>query len=482
MPNRRSFIKYLAAAGGLGMATTVQAAESRKQAASGFFGVHPFVEGHPEAVFVMRTSIADKTDSEGVKQVGTRFARELLLPYTGGGAPLTWKIPVKPNLTDSLVKDKNFTLEYGMGIVTDPFFVEGVIEGMKELGLSGKQFYIREVNAPECFAPRGYTAMAERTGADLRDLNADVREMGKEFVQWKDIPDGVVHRRLPYLWPVNAPETFYLNISKFKTHGTGLTLCCKNSQGTVAAKYQRFCHGKDAVTNYHYDHIAPDAVKNCRSLHDRHIAEKLPYWDKLVVPGQENGLGTEMWCQRTLDNISATPMGLCVVEGVYGREGCFLQGPNRPLNNSKGIKEARDYMTNILIFGKDPILVDIVGHWLGGHEPGWFGFFHIAMERGMSHVLDPRKIPVYRWENGQATLTPLEQFPRTPMLADYIPKDHYFGTEGETFYMYDEPFDYGKTAERVETVSFAPGGAGARPLPSQSRQPLPAHRIHYGAQ
>ena len=27
-------------------------------------------------------------------------------------------------------------------------------------------------------------------------------------------------------------------------------------------------------------------------------------------------------------------------------------------------------MTNIVIFGKNNYLVDIVGHWLGGHSPG----------------------------------------------------------------------------------------------------------------
>jgi len=79
----------------------------------------------------------------------------------------------------------------------------------------------------------------------------------------------------------------------------------------------------------------------------------------------------------------------------------------------------------------------------------------------MSNVIDPRKIPVYTWENGAATLTPLERFPRTPMLADYIPKDHYFGTPGETFYMYDEPFDYGGIAEKP---GIATPVAGARVL------------------
>jgi hypothetical protein len=455
--NRRTLLKYLAAVGASTLSGHVRAAEPAAGKRPGFFGLHPFVEDNPGAVFVIQTDVRDRGDAEAMKANGLRLARELMLPFESAGIPLTWKIPVKPNLTDSLVNNKDFSLDYGMGIVTDPYFVEGVIEGMKELGLSGRQFFIREVNAPECFGPRGYTAMAERTGADLRDLSTDVREMGKEFVQWKEVPDGVVHRRIPYLWPVNATETFHLNIPKFKTHGTGMTLCCKNHQGTVAAKYQRFCHGSGAIGNYHYEFTAPDAVEACRKLYDRHLAGGFPYWDKLVEPGKENSLWLDMWCQRTLDNLSVSPMGLCIVEGIFGREGCFLWGPNPPKNNTKGLKEARDYPTNVLIFGKNPIFVDIIGHWMGGHEPGWFGFFHIARERGMSAVVDPRKIPVYRWENGSAILTPLERFPRTPMRADYIPKDHYFGTEGEKFYMYDEPYNYGKLGETVPPTTLTPG-------------------------
>ena len=57
------------------------------------------------------------------------------------------------------------------------------------------------------------------------------------------------------------------------------------------------------------------------------------------------------------------------------------------------------FMTNVLIFGKDAFRVDIIGHWLGGHEPGNFGLFHIGKERGVSTALNPHNIPIYRWED-----------------------------------------------------------------------------------
>jgi hypothetical protein len=94
-------------------------------------------------------------------------------------------------------------------------------------------------------------------------------------------------------------------------------------------------------------------------------------------------------------------------------------------------------MTNMLIFGKDAFRLDIVGHWLGGHEPGNFGLFHIARERGVSTALDPRNIPVYLWEDDGPKLTPLERFERTPLLTPYLEKP------GEAkFHMVDEPYAY----------------------------------------
>ena len=290
MLTRRNFIAASATLGTMSLAKPIYTLASRHQTSAGHFGVHPFVENHPEAVFIMRTDVDIKTNSEAKKNTGIGFARSVFLPMDESGIPLTHIIPVKPNLTVSQTANKDFSLEFGMGIVTDPYFVEGIIEGMKELGLSGSQFYLREVNGPEDFEPRGYTAMAERTGADMRDLSEDVRTIGSEFIQWVDVPDGVVHKKIPYLWPVNVPDTFYLNIAKFKTHDTGLTLCCKNHQGSVANKYQRFCHGTGAIKNYHYDYLAENPVKTCEALYDKHLADGLPLWDRLTEPGKEKNL------------------------------------------------------------------------------------------------------------------------------------------------------------------------------------------------
>ena len=98
-------------------------------------------------------------------------------------------------------------------------------------------------------------------------------------------------------------------------------------------------------------------------------------------------------------------------------------------------------MSNVIIFGKDPFRVDIIGKWLGGHEPGNFGLFHCAIDRGMSTALDPKKVPVYIWDNGEATLTPLDELERTPLLTYYLPRT-YGGQTESPYHLCDELFDY----------------------------------------
>ena len=166
--------------------------------------------------------------------------------------------------------------------------------------------------------------------------------------------------------------------------------------------------------------------------YDRHVKEGIPRWDN------PSAIGQETWSTRTLDNLSTMSFGLNIIEGIYGRDGNgHSGGPNPPGNENNPRGEAWDYMSNVIIFGKDPVLVDIIGHWLGGHEPGNLGFFHLAMERGMLNVLNPMDIPVYLWKNGAATLTPLDNFERTPLMTRYLQR------ENEPYYhMLDEPFDY----------------------------------------
>lgn len=440
MITRRTFLKTTAAASGALLLTPAKTLNACYRDPASFFGVHPFVANHPEAVFIMRTHVEVKTNAVAKKQVGLDFGKSVfvLLGEGEGGVPLTHKVVIKPNLTCRGKWDNRYTVEGSMGVVTDAYFVEGVIESIKALGLTGNQFYLRETNCPEDFSEGGYWDMARRTGADLRDLSAKVGQISENDLQWVDIPDGVWFKKIPYLWPVNAPDTFFLNIAKLKTHAMGMTLCAKNLQGAIAHNYQAHCTAYHSDMDMAANHINPNAKAEILANYNRHQADGIPRWDR---PGDDGGLWQETWATRCLDNNAVTHPDLHIIEGIYGRDGHFIAGPS-----PEGL--ATDYMTNVIIFGKNPFYVDIVGHWLGGHEPGNFGLFHLARERGFCSVLDPWRIPVYEWKpDGTATRTPLADFARTPLKTYYLQRN-YAGQTEPYWHLVNEPFDYTTRVEQ----------------------------------
>jgi len=432
--NRREFIKSIGTIGTVFLFEPVNSFVRGAIAEPKFLGLHTFIESHPEAVFIKRTNVDAKTDSVAIREEGLALAKEIFVKKDNSGIPLSDKIVVKPNLTCS---QGGADLESGMGIITDPYFVEGVIQGIKELGIAGEQFHLIEVNCPDDWSMRGYTQMAERTGSHLRNLNRDVKQLKDgDDITWIDCPDGVVFKRIAYLAPVNQQDTWLLNIAKWKTHGMGLTLCCKNQQGMCAQTYVNFCGTVGRIKSYP-EHILQDFQPNFEeqidNLYNKHVQDRIPRWDR---PEPNGGYWMETWSQRTCDSLSVTDTEFCIIEGIYGRDGNgFHKGPG-----PNG--EAVDHMTNILIFGKDKFKVDIIGHWLAGHEPGNFGFFHIARERGLSDVLNPMEIPVYLWENGSPVLTPLTDFDRTPLKTYYLQRD-YAGQNEPWMHLVNEPYDYG---------------------------------------
>lgn len=444
MSTRRNFLKT-AALGAAGLHGTVRALASRRQS-SGCFTVHPFVDNHPEAVFIMPTRVDHKLNSQAKMDAGLDFARSVLLPGDENGIPLTASIPVKLNLKTVPVKEES-PLEDVIGTVTDPWFSEGVFEGMKELGIPGRNIHVCENPRGDTFRQYGILDSFERIGVDFRTGSGNVArdmEPGRDF-NWWEVPEGKFFTKIPILSPINEPDTWMLNISKFKTHGMGMTLCSKNIQGTVVPPFVRFCSPADSDMNIPLSCRHANAIEFIRTSHRHHLGG-IPRWDR---PGPRGGIWQEAWSHRTLDYHSVTPMGFNVIEAIYGRDGdCGYAGPHpfdiadvHGKSGTRTVDVAKDYMSNMVIFGKNIFRVDIVGHWLGGHEPGNFGYFHLAVERGLSNVLDPRNIPVYFWNNGEAVLQPLESFSRTPLLTYYLQRDYNGGIEPE-YHLVDEPFDY----------------------------------------
>ena len=473
MFSRRDFLtssSLLCGGAGFSSPASIFAAASTP---SGYFGVHPFVERHPEAVFILRTHVDYKTNSGACKRVGLDFGRSVFVPMDNTGIPVTYNIAAKPNLTahDAVDKKRGLTLEDTMGIATDVFFAEGLFESLKELGIAGSRMHTRDVNGGGVIEPRGYVAMSQRVGATVTPVKNTIETRddandARAFV-WKEVPGGVVSQQLPFLWPFNAPNSWNVNVAKFKAHEMGLTLTAKNWQGAHPSPFQRYCGAwadVDAMQKLEKtiqrEFIHPKVHDVVGANFKRHT-RTIPRWDTPDVPRNDpqyneayyyTATCMELWAHRTIDNHAASPMGLHIIEGIYGRDGDFNNGPNPFGNENNYDGRAWDYMTNIVIFGKNPYLVDNVGHWLGGHEPGNFGLFHIAIERGKLDVMNPMQIPVYEWQDGVAVRRPLTSFTRTPLRSFYLQQR----TKEPLWHLCNEPFDYSKVSEKKLIISAKP--------------------------
>ena len=148
-----------------------------------FFGVHPFVEANPNAVFIMKTRVKHKFDNEAKLNEGLRFAREVLVPLDGApGVPVSHRVVLKPNCTN--VRTRNRPDEDNWGTGTDPQFYEGIIVGMKELGL--KKFHFLEANNFHAWNYRGMADINERLGGGCNEPD----RRGSELLGGKGVKRG----------------------------------------------------------------------------------------------------------------------------------------------------------------------------------------------------------------------------------------------------------------------------------------------------
>ncbi|MEN8227740.1 MAG: DUF362 domain-containing protein [Bacteroidota bacterium] len=435
---RRDFIKVSSAAGVAGlMGPGYSAMANNATSGADGFDLHPFIKEHPEAVFINPTSVNKKTDAEAINAAAYKLAGEMFVKTTSGqGYSNSTKVNCKPNWTCNGRPDLD--LESKLGITTDLNFIEGYLNGVRDTG--PQNYYIRECACPYRWEANGYTGMAERNNFDLRDLSSkDYWDLGPDDLIFKEV-DGVVFKKVAYMAPMNAPDTFLINIAKFKAHQMGITGAIKNLQGIVGKQLHMFCGGHfDIFKSYdkrYHQFFHPDYMDRIRELHKKHLQDGIPRWGALMDrPPQGGGLFMEQWIQRMLDSYSVTPTGISIVEGIYGLDG-------NGFGNGSHDGEGKTYMSNHVIFGKDAFRVDIIAHWLAGHEPGNFGLFHIGIERGLSDILDPMDIPVYLWEDSVARKVNLDTIKRTPLLTTYL-RRNVDGFDEDKYHMCDEPFDYG---------------------------------------
>lgn len=425
--SRRDFLRT-----GMGAAAGVLAGRTQARASGSaeprYFGLHPFIESNPKAVFVRRTRVREKMDSAAKFQEGLALAREIFVPRDTPGVPLTHRIILKPNATG--VYDRQRPPEENWGVGTDPDFYAGLITGLKELGL--RRFHFIESTAYDTWNLRGFNELHERLGVEINESQPRPKHLRDGMgINWAKVPDGVVFRRIPHYAPVGEPDTWLLNIAKWKAHGMCLTQAVKNEQGLVAHPYTNFCGGWRSVlqvADFVKPDIQPDVEKKVLEFFERHKRMGYARYDTAGNrSGQAAGIGPleqEIWAHKTCDHQSTVQTGLAMIEGIYGRDG-------------DGFRVGQDYLANLVLFGKDKFRLDVIGLYLGGHEPGNVHLYRIAKERGLSDTFNPWEIPVYEWVGGKAVPVKLSDLPRCELRTIYLPR------EGEPYlHLVNEPFDY----------------------------------------
>src|SRR5436305_10551028 len=161
MINRRDFLRCGAAAAA-GSVPALRLAQSAP-ASHAYFGLHPLIEQNPKAVFIRRTNIAHKMDGPAKLREGLALSRQIFVPMNQPGIPLTHRIVLKPNATG--VYDRTRALADNWGVGTDPQFYEGMVTGLKELGLN--RFHFVESTGYDTWEIRGFNDVHERLGVAI---------------------------------------------------------------------------------------------------------------------------------------------------------------------------------------------------------------------------------------------------------------------------------------------------------------------------
>ena len=388
-----------------------------------YFAVHPFIEQNPKAIFIRRTHAKHKFDNDQKRNEGLKLAREIFVPSDTPGIPVTHKIVLKPNVCSVKAKDRPVEDTWGSG--TDPQFYEGMVMGLKEVGVCDMTFV--EANNYHNWNLRGFVDINERHGVKMNECERRIRNFEEGYeMNWSKVPEPVIYDQIPHYAPVNDPDSWMLNIAKWKAHGMCMTQSVKNEQGLVVKPYVRFCPGWRMVTGAP-DFMQPNINAKVEARVNRYFENhrKLGY-ARYDSPAPLSPMHQEIWAHKTCDNMQVLNTGLAMIEGIYGRDGnAFTIG--------------NDHLTNIVMFGKDKFRLDLIGLWLAGHEPGNVNLYRIAKERGLSDTFNPWEVPIYEWLDGEAHPRKLTDFERTPLVT------YYLQNKGEPeYHLVNEPFDYDK--------------------------------------
>jgi uncharacterized protein (DUF362 family) len=278
---------------------------------------------------------------------------------------------IKPNLVSAR--------ESHLGIITRPEFVHGIVDYLIETGLPPGDIVIAEGSfddlGPE-WEKLGYAKIAAETGVRLFELNSDepvpvsLRPGGPELTVARSV----------------LPSSGYsiINVPKMRCHPMAVTtLSIKNMQGTIVPEAKR--------------HL-------CSAWGHAHNQVALRRRDGETVSEEEAKalveIGIEAFAQAICDVITAARPWLNIVEGIIGRDGT-------------GFHDGRNYQTNLVVAGQDPVAVDAATSYLMGFDPADLIYLRVAAARGLGEARLSH-ISVVAARDGRVVPAALEEFRLQP--------------------------------------------------------------------
>ncbi|MCE5248972.1 DUF362 domain-containing protein [bacterium] len=371
------------------------------------------IRENPKAVFIIETTVKTEKDGKGsfdlagpqLEEAGYSIARSLFERGTEKGG----KTAINPNWTYI-----NPHLRYPtIGITVAPQFVAGFAEGLR--GLGNTNIVVTERSAGANFLREsGHLGILDEHKILFIDgAYKQFDYYDKDELNWFDLDDGVVWKRVPVFRPHFDRDTFNINMPKFKNHNLGLTtLSIKNRQGLIPTGYGHYCdqwHQMYTIRPEMRRDINPDYWENVEKSFLKHAEMGYKAWDieksygayqskggwkafrkvredrkkaDEFMKGVTNLMWDEQWGQRTIDTVGVLRPDINIVEGVIGRDGdAFANGT--------------DYLTNYVVAGLDLVATDTVTSYLMGQDPRELYYLRMARERGHGPI-DPAEITVYR--------------------------------------------------------------------------------------
>lgn len=296
------------------------------------------------SVFVYKLRTNNGISSEDIARGAYEFIKALSLPIKD-------KVVMKPNITVPADKDS--------GIITHPYFISGMIDYFREIGLHGENIMVAEGGGSaephgmdEHFNQSGYLEMTQSQGVRLINLNHD------EPV-YSDLPNADFLKKIGIAKTVKNDDTYFINVPKLKTHNLAVTtLSMKNLMGTIVPVHTRHLCGIWKEYAERQNEITSYGI----TLREEHLCRKL--------------------CDLSL----ASKPDFNIIEGIIGRDGtAFHHGKN--------------IQTNLIIGGKNTTTVDAVASYLMGFDPKGVGYLKIASDRNLG-LIDIEKIKIYEIDDG----------------------------------------------------------------------------------